>query len=152
MPIYEYLCAECAHTLDALQRLSDEALVFCPQCGAAALKRQMSAPSFRLKGGGWYETDFKNDKRRNISESDSAAGEGKPAEAKAEGKSAEGKPAETKAEGKGQDGKPKDGKSAEKRDATPAKGEKAAASPSGKGDGGASAAKKPDTGKAGGVA
>jgi putative FmdB family regulatory protein len=69
MPIYEYLCGECTHTLDALQKLSDEPLVYCPQCGAAALKRQMSAPSFRLKGGGWYETDFKSDKRRNISES-----------------------------------------------------------------------------------
>lgn len=80
MPIYEYLCGECAHTLDALQKLSDEPLVFCPQCGAAALKRQMSAPSFRLKGSGWYETDFKDSKRRNISESDSKAADAKPAD------------------------------------------------------------------------
>lgn len=75
MPIYEYLCGACAHTLDALQKLSEDPLVYCPQCGAAALKRQMSAPSFRLKGGGWYETDFKNDRRRNIAEADSTGSE-----------------------------------------------------------------------------
>jgi putative FmdB family regulatory protein len=80
MPIYEYLCGECTHTLDALQKLSDDPLVYCPQCGAAALKRQMSAPSFRLKGGGWYETDFKNDKRRNIAEGDSKSPDAKPAD------------------------------------------------------------------------
>jgi len=74
MPIYEYLCAACGHQLDALQRLSDELLVHCPHCGAAELKRQLSAPRFRLKGSGWYETDFKSDKRRNIAESDSASG------------------------------------------------------------------------------
>lgn len=82
MPIYEYACTACGHQLDALQKLSDAPLVDCPACGAAQLKRQMSAPSFRLKGGGWYETDFKNDKRRNIAESDSKAGDGKAAEAK----------------------------------------------------------------------
>ena len=74
MPIYEYLCAACGHQLDALQRLSDEVLVHCPHCGAPELKRQLSAPRFRLKGSGWYETDFKSDKRRNIAESDSASG------------------------------------------------------------------------------
>ena len=133
MPIYEYLCGECAHTLDALQKLSDEPLVYCPQCGAAALKRQMSAPSFRLKGGGWYETDFKNDKRRNIADSDSKAPEAK-AEAKPEGK------AEAKSEGK-----------ADKPAAGPGKADKPAASAAKKDDAGKTAG-KPDTGKAGGVA
>ncbi|HUH00246.1 MAG TPA: zinc ribbon domain-containing protein [Gammaproteobacteria bacterium] len=133
MPIYEYLCGECAHTLDALQKLSDEQLVYCPQCGAAALKRQMSAPSFRLKGGGWYETDFKNDKRRNIADSDSKAPEAK-ADTKTEGK-AEGKadkPDKAAGTGKAQADKP--------------------AAPAAKKDDGGTTAKKPDTGKAGGVA
>ena len=68
MPIYEYGCGSCGHTLDALQKLSDKPLRKCPQCGKSALKRLMSAPAFRLKGGGWYETDFKTDKekKRNL--------------------------------------------------------------------------------------
>jgi putative FmdB family regulatory protein len=143
MPIYEYACGGCGHQLDALQKLSDALLVDCPACGAPQLKRQMSAPSFRLKGGGWYETDFKNDKRRNLAESDS-----KPAEAKSgEGKSGEGKSGE---------GKSSDGKTADKADAKPAKTEtgksdsgdksaKPAAAETKKAD--ASAVKKPDAGR-----
>jgi putative FmdB family regulatory protein len=71
MPIYEYRCESCSHTLDALQKLSDKPLRKCPECGKSALKRLMSAPSFRLKGGGWYETDFKSDseKKRNLVDS-----------------------------------------------------------------------------------
>ena len=60
MPIYEYVCDNCSHHLEALQKLSDEPLVFCPECGEAALRKQVSAAAFRLKGTGWYETDFKN--------------------------------------------------------------------------------------------
>lgn len=71
MPIYEYACKHCGHTLDALQKLSDAPLVDCPECGEAALKRLISAPRFRLKGEGWYETDFKKDNQRNILKSDS---------------------------------------------------------------------------------
>jgi len=66
MPIYGYVCKQCGHTLDALQKVSDDPLVDCPECGAPELKRQLSAPRFRLKGGGWYETDFKKDKQRNL--------------------------------------------------------------------------------------
>jgi putative FmdB family regulatory protein len=68
MPIYEYRCESCGHSLDALQKLSDKPLKKCPECGKSALKRLMSAPAFRLKGGGWYETDFKSDKetKRNL--------------------------------------------------------------------------------------
>ncbi|NHA16029.1 FmdB family zinc ribbon protein [Thioalkalivibrio sp. XN279] len=75
MPIYEYLCGACGHSLDALQKISDEPLVHCPTCGEPQLKRQLSAPRFRLKGSGWYETDFKGkgDKKRNLAESDSKA-------------------------------------------------------------------------------
>ena len=60
MPIYEYTCEVCGHQLEALQKLSDPLLTDCPQCGKPALKKQISAAGFRLKGSGWYETDFKN--------------------------------------------------------------------------------------------
>ena len=66
MPIYGYVCKSCEHTLDVLQKISDDPLVDCPQCGEPQLKRQLSAPRFRLKGSGWYETDFKKDKQRNL--------------------------------------------------------------------------------------
>lgn len=60
MPIYEYTCEVCGHHLEALQKLSDPLLTDCPECGKPALKKQISAAGFRLKGSGWYETDFKN--------------------------------------------------------------------------------------------
>jgi len=66
MPIYEYACKKCQHTLDALQKIADEPLIECPECGEPALKRLLSAPRFRLKGQGWYETDFKKDNQRNL--------------------------------------------------------------------------------------
>lgn len=74
MPIYAYACKNCEHTLDALQKISDDLLLECPACGQPQLKRLISAPRFRLKGSGWYETDFKKDKQRNLSkgEGDSA--------------------------------------------------------------------------------
>ena len=60
MPFYEYSRESCGHELEALQRLSAEPLVDCPACGAAALRKKVSAAAFRLKGTGWYETDFKD--------------------------------------------------------------------------------------------
>ena len=66
MPIYGYVCKSCEHTLDALQKIADAPLVDCPSCGAPELKRTLSAPRFRLKGQGWYETDFKKDNQRNL--------------------------------------------------------------------------------------
>ncbi len=66
MPIYGYICKNCEHTLDALQKMSDDPLVDCPDCGEPQLQRQLSAPRFRLKGQGWYETDFKKDNQRNL--------------------------------------------------------------------------------------
>ncbi len=70
MPIYGYACKHCDHTLDALQKMSDDVLVDCPECSKPELKRLLSAPRFRLKGKGWYETDFKKDNQRNLSKSD----------------------------------------------------------------------------------
>jgi len=71
MPIYEYECQSCKHVLDALQKMSDEPLKHCPSCGEPELRKLLSAPRFRLKGSGWYETDFKDKNRRNIAGDDS---------------------------------------------------------------------------------
>ena len=66
MPIYEYQCQACGKELEALQKISDEPLRDCPACGAATLKKKVSAAAFRLKGGGWYETDFKTGNKKNL--------------------------------------------------------------------------------------
>ena len=66
MPIYEYQCADCGHAFDALQKMSDSPLKDCPDCGESALRKLLSAPNFRLKGSGWYETDFKDKNKRNL--------------------------------------------------------------------------------------
>lgn len=100
MPIYEYMCNACGHELEALQSIAEAPLQDCPECGRSELRKLVSAPVFRLKGGGWYETDFKTDNKRNLA--GERAGEGKSSEGKAaEGQSAEGKSSESKAaEGK----------------------------------------------------
>jgi putative FmdB family regulatory protein len=68
MPIYAYRCEACGHEHDALQKISDPPLTDCPACGEPTLKKQLSAAAFRLKGGGWYETDFKAGNKRNLHE------------------------------------------------------------------------------------
>jgi len=68
MPIYEYACSACGHQLEVLQKVSDAPLRKCPQCGKSTLRKLISAPSFRLKGGGWYETDFKSGNKRNLAD------------------------------------------------------------------------------------
>jgi putative FmdB family regulatory protein len=74
MPIYEYRCGACGHHLEALQKMTDAPLRKCPDCGKSQLKRLVSASQFRLKGSGWYETDFKNksETKRNLVEHGSA--------------------------------------------------------------------------------
>ena len=81
MPIYEFECASCAHRFDRLQKLSDDDPTICPVCEAPRLQRRVSAPSFRLAGSGWYETDFKKDgdKKRNLAESPGSGADAKPA-------------------------------------------------------------------------
>ena len=69
MPIYEYKCSECEHTLEKLQKMSDDPIVDCPECGKPGLEKMISAAGFRLKGGGWYETDFKSGSKKNVAES-----------------------------------------------------------------------------------
>ena len=66
MPIYGYVCKSCEHRFDVLQKMSDDPLVHCPDCGEASLQKELSAPKFRLKGSGWYETDFKTANKRNL--------------------------------------------------------------------------------------
>jgi putative FmdB family regulatory protein len=70
MPFYEYQCKNCGHTLEAMQKITDGPLKKCPHCGKSQLQKLMSAPVFRLKGGGWYETDFKSDQdnKRNLAD------------------------------------------------------------------------------------
>ena len=69
MPIYEYRCDQCDHELERIQKMSDEPLRDCPACDQPELRRLVSAAGFRLKGGGWYETDFKQGEKRNLADS-----------------------------------------------------------------------------------
>ncbi|NDY94986.1 FmdB family zinc ribbon protein [Wenzhouxiangella limi] len=110
MPIYEYRCQSCGHELEKLQKLSDAPLVDCPACGKPDLTKLISAAGFRLKGGGWYETDFKKDGKRNLAgDSDGAGKDGKADAAKSDAKS-ESKSTQPKSESKSS--KPSAGKAA----------------------------------------
>ncbi len=104
MPIYAFECEACGHQFDRLQKMSDPDPSDCPECGAARIKRQLTAPSFRLSGSGWYETDFKKDgdKQRNLTEKadapkseakTDAAPAAKAADAASSAKPADSKPA-----------------------------------------------------------
>ncbi|HXS74012.1 MAG TPA: zinc ribbon domain-containing protein [Rhodanobacteraceae bacterium] len=95
MPIYAFRCEACEHRFDRLQKLSDPDPDQCPECGAAAVKRQVTAPSFRLAGSGWYETDFKSDKdkKRNLAGADEPPAKKKESEG-GKTESAASKPAE----------------------------------------------------------
>ena len=68
MPIYEYACRSCEHQFETIQKASEPVLTDCPECGEASLKKLLSAPVFRLKGSGWYETDFKTGDKKNVSD------------------------------------------------------------------------------------
>ena len=99
MPIYEYQCQACGHRLESLQKISEDPLNDCPACGKPELNRLVSAAGFRLKGGGWYETDFKSGNKRNVAESagssDSAASSGSAASSSDGGTSTSSSPAAT---------------------------------------------------------
>jgi putative FmdB family regulatory protein len=93
MPFYEYECSNCKFYVEALQKISEPPLVKCPSCKKQTLKRLVSAPVFRLKGGGWYETDFKSDQegKRNLAKGEEAEA---PADKPADDKAKAEKPAE----------------------------------------------------------
>lgn len=99
MPFYEYQCAACGHHHEELQKVTDRPLRKCPACSRTTLKRLVSAPVFRLKGGGWYETDFKHEKeeKRNLAGEKEPPAE-KPKEDKAKDDKPAAKPAEPKPE------------------------------------------------------
>jgi len=85
MPIYEYQCTNCGHQLEKLQKISDAPLTDCPECQQSTLKKMLSAGGFRLKGTGWYETDFKGAKKNTQGDSkssDSSSGSGSSSETK----------------------------------------------------------------------
>jgi len=79
MPIYEYQCQGCAHEFETIQKISEAALTTCPSCGKDLLRKKISAVAFRLKGAGWYETDFKSGDKRNVAGRDDG-GESKSAD------------------------------------------------------------------------
>lgn len=82
MPIYEYQCEACGHRLETLQKISEEPLSDCPECGRPRLQKLVSAAGFRLKGSGWYATDFKDGGKKkpgDVSQA-GAAPEGKAAD------------------------------------------------------------------------
>jgi putative FmdB family regulatory protein len=114
MPFYEYQCQRCGHHLEAMQKLSDAPLKKCPACGKPTLTRLMSAPVFRLKGGGWYETDFKSDGegKRNLADQPEADAAKDDKKAPAAQEAAAKEPASTKEAG---------AKEAAPKDAAPAK-------------------------------
>ena len=68
MPFYEYQCTQCGHEEEVLQKVSDKPLKKCPVCGKSTMQKKVSAAAFRLKGGGWYETDFKSGNKKNVAE------------------------------------------------------------------------------------
>jgi putative FmdB family regulatory protein len=109
MPFYEYQCKSCGHDLEAMQKISDPPLKKCPNCGKSQLQRLMSAPVFRLKGGGWYETDFKGDQdnKRNLADRPDADA---PKDAASDVAKDTAKDAATGKDGNGKDGNGKDAK------------------------------------------
>ena len=103
MPFYEYQCEACGQHHEAMQKMSDAPLRTCPHCGKARLKRLISAPVFRLKGSGWYETDFKSDQeqKRNLHGEEAKAEKAEAADKKTEAAPAKAEtPAETKSDAK----------------------------------------------------
>ncbi|MCZ7560997.1 MAG: zinc ribbon domain-containing protein [Burkholderiaceae bacterium] len=111
MPIYAYRCDRCGVEKDVLQKLSDAPLTVCPECGAEAFHKQLSAPAFQLKGSGWYVTDFRDGGKKDAP--DSKPGDGK-ADAGAGSKTADSTNAGSKtAEAKNADSKKADSKKAE---------------------------------------
>ena len=98
MPIYAYRCADCGHAQDFLQKMSDPLIAACPQCGSNNFSKQLSAPQFQLKGGGWYVTDFRDNGKKDGKDAKkpesgeaggATAGDAKSGEAKTDTKKSE---------------------------------------------------------------
>lgn len=91
MPIYEYQCRSCEHQFETIQRISEAPLTDCPECGVDSLRKLISPVAFRLKGGGWYETDFKKGDARNVIKSESSGEKEADSSAKKDDKGASSK-------------------------------------------------------------
>lgn len=100
MPIYEYVCKSCGAQLEIMHKISEAPSEPCSSCGSADLERLVSAAGFRLKGGGWYETDFKSGGKRNLA-GDSGDGDksADKADSKPESKSSGGESGKSSSEG-----------------------------------------------------
>ena len=133
MPFYEYECQACKFYAEVMQKISDPPLTKCPSCGKRRLKKLVSAPVFRLKGSGWYETDFKSDKeeKRNLlgadkeeakAESKADAKESEPKDAKAPDAKADARASDAKADARASDAKASPAKPAEARPASGSSG------------------------------
>ena len=96
MPIYEYGCTDCGFELEKLQKLNDPPLLDCPSCNKAALRKKVSAAGFRLKGSGWYETDFKKGNKKNLHDSGTDKSEEPKKDTSESGKSTDTQKADTK--------------------------------------------------------
>jgi len=57
MPIYEYRCRKCGHTLEKIQKLGDPLLTECPSC-RGPLEKLISTVAVQFKGGGWYADGY----------------------------------------------------------------------------------------------
>ncbi len=101
MPIYEYKCEYCGHQLEMLQKISDDPAKTCPACGQDGLKKLVSAAAFKLKGTGWYETDFKDKKPKTDTKpvADTKAQKDKKSDTKTDSKTADTKASPKKAAG-----------------------------------------------------
>ena len=124
MPIYEYECVSCEHQFETIQRISEDPLLDCPECGKPDLKKLVSVAAFRLKGAGWYETDFKSGEKKNI------AGEEKKSESDKSDEAGSAKSSSAGAAAKG-DGPKETGKSDKPSDSTKKPEPKASSEPKG---------------------
>lgn len=119
MPIYEYQCQSCEHEFETIQKISDSPLTECPSCGKHRLKKKISAVAFRLKGGGWYETDFKSgDKKKNVAGDAEAKSDSSKADTSSTTKAGDGAGNGTSSDGAKADSSKKD--AAKKESAKPA--------------------------------
>lgn len=74
MPIFDFECQSCGNVFEKLVLKSDAPTPGCTACGAANVQKMVSAPGFRLSGSGWYETDFKTGKKKNLAGSQGDSG------------------------------------------------------------------------------
>ena len=144
MPIYEYQCRQCGHELEALQKHSEAPLVDCPSCHESSLQKLVSAASFRLKGAGWYETDFKSGDKKHLAETESEKSDSSDASEPAKSDSGKnGDSADTAAKADADAGKQKAVKSTDKDSGKSAAGEKSGRKKPTSDKGGESTASRP---------